>query len=1105
LYFCFVKITFYKPILYVMSNVRRFFAIVLMTSLSITFANAQKTEKHNNANGLAPKHVLANTKNLKAEVSPNKKPFSPIHGQKAVWDILYSYNVGATAEAGIETDGNFIYTSKWSTAMFYKYSMTGTLLDSFSITSVTGIRDLAYDGTYFYGGANAATIYKMDFVNHTLIGTIACPTGTTVRNIAYDPLLGGLWVGGWDTDIKCISPTGTVLGTILATDHLLTGIYGSAYDSWTPGGPYLWLFDQGANGDGAFFNQISLTTMQPTGFIHDCSDISATALAGGAFCYNNAGTVTLGGIAQGELIFGYELLANLAIGHCDIAPSLLIAPLNSDTLTTSNPITVKVINHDTIDHFDIPISYVIDGGAAVNDTITDTIQGGSYKNFTFQQTYDFSLPGHLYNIEIYTSFGCDTINTNDTLETSVTNFWDVTSVSIDENPTVGPGSMDPKATFKNLGTIATTFDATMIIPGGYSSTKTITALAPGSSQQVTFDPWLAAIGNYTIEVYTTLLADSLHSNDTLTQSISVVYLTKAYCYVAYDPTSTLPEGPAVTSLEVPAMITSLADNTGQNFVTAGTWGRGNKWYGFEADANNLITFDTVTGARTVIGNVGIAVNGMAYDYSTNKIYGVASSGSDSKLYSISPVTGASSLIGTSSPDMLINLACDTFGNLYSIGINDDLLYSVNKYTGLATSIGPIGFDASYAQDMEFDRYTNTCYLAGYDAATSAGDLSFVNTTTGATTLIGAFAGGSEITGFAIPYNSPLPANDASIASYTSPESACGLGTEAITITIDNLGTTSMSGFPVSYKINGGAAVTETVSATILAGASLSYTFSQSANLSTPGTFTIKAYTSLTNDEYPSNDTIIFTVENLSNSIPPYSMGFEPTENFAGWVIEDSNADDYTWTIQSTGGNTNPYVAQYSYNSSSAANDWLISKCIMFDASKTYKLSYSYMAHSASYPESMSVYIGTSPVSTSMTTLLADHPSIVDVSFIEASVNFTVPTSGVYYLGWLCNSAADMYDLYLDDINISDVTGISDVSENPGISVYPNPATNLLNMKSGSIMNNVKIYNSFGQLVISNDIKALNYKLNTESLSEGLYFIYIETAEGVSVSKITINK
>ncbi|MFA4852601.1 MAG: choice-of-anchor J domain-containing protein, partial [Bacteroidales bacterium] len=820
----------------------------------------------------------------------------------------------------------------------------------------------------------------------------------------------------------------------------------------------------------------------------------------------NNGSPILGFTGDGLILYHNAIvwLAGAPIAHCDISPIQLIAPLNSDSLTTSDSIKVKVANNDSIDHFNIPITYIIDSGTPYNDTITDTIAGGSFIIFTFLQPYDFSAPGHVFNVEIYTSYSCDTVNTNDTLLTTIYNDFDAASLSIDMNPIIGSGNVNPLATVENAGSLPITFDVTMNIDT-YTSTKSVTSLAPGATQQITFDPWTAAVGNYTIEVYTQLANDMDFSNDTITQAISVQNLTKVYCYVAYDPSSTLPAGPAYTYLQAPNTIVSLADQSAQNFVGAGTWGGVNKWYGVVYNDNTLVTLDTVTGVRTVIGPVGAAISGISYDYTTSKLYSVSWDGSASSLYSISTASGAAILIGQSTSDLLINLACDTLGNLYAVGIVSDTLYSVNKNTGAVTPIGDIGFNASYAQDMEFDRATNTLCMAAYDADLSTGKLVTVNTATGATTLIGNFAGGAEITGFAIPYNATLPALDAGVSEKTSPIDACGLGNEDITVVVENFGASAINNVPVSYKINGGTSVIETITTSIPAGGYLNYTFSTQANLSTAGVYTIKAYTALTSDAIAANDTLTFTVENIAPSAPTYSMGFETTENFLGWVIEDVNNDGYKWNIVSTGGNTGPYCAQYSYNSASAADDWLITKCISLQASKTYHVSYWYKVQSATYPESFMVHIGNSSSSASLTTMLADHPNLTNVTYTHGGADFTVSSTGVYYIGFHCNSAADKYILFLDDINITDVTGITENTVNTIINVYPNPAKDVLNIYSSAKIGWIKLLNVYGQLILSNEVNSVNFTVNTSNLADGIYYLQIETKDGLTTRDITICK
>ncbi len=99
---------------------------------------------------------------------------------------------------------------------------------------------------------------------------------------------------------------------------------------------------------------------------------------------------------------------------------------------------------------------------------------------------------------------------------------DVGPISIDLPTQVGPGIVVPKATVKNYGTAANTFNITMTITGGYTSTQTVTGLAAGATQQVTFGNWTAsAIGPYTINAYTQLATDGDTSNDTLSQPIYV--------------------------------------------------------------------------------------------------------------------------------------------------------------------------------------------------------------------------------------------------------------------------------------------------------------------------------------------------------------------------------------------------------------------------------------------------------------------------------------------------------------------------------------------------------------------------------------------------------
>ena len=111
-------------------------------------------------------------------------------------------------------------------------------------------------------------------------------------------------------------------------------------------------------------------------------------------------------------------------------------------------------------------------------------------------------------------------------------------------------------------------------------------------------------------------------------------------------------------------------------------------------------------------------------------------------------------------------------------------------------------------------------------------------------------------------NFTLPTNDIGVNLITAPVSGEGLGNETVSITIGNYGTDPASGFDVSYSVDGGTPVVETVAATVNPGSSISYSFATTADLSGVGTYNITASTLLVGDEDTSNNTRSIMVTNL---------------------------------------------------------------------------------------------------------------------------------------------------------------------------------------------------------------------------------------------------
>ncbi|MFH1119993.1 MAG: T9SS type A sorting domain-containing protein [Bacteroidota bacterium] len=363
------------------------------------------------------------------------------------------------------------------------------------------------------------------------------------------------------------------------------------------------------------------------------------------------------------------------------------------------------------------------------DTQILTLPAGTNRlKFTAISAYGNNL--YLDNIQVYSSYA-----------------HDVSPISVDLNQIISTGPTLPQATLKNNGSNTETFTVNLTI-GAYTSTRTVTSLTPGATGQVTFDLWNASLGDQSAQVCTQLGSDNNTSNDCISQTIKVLDLNKVvYGYNAFAGSGTDPIGPASFTLSDPGVINSIADQSLLQFMSGGTWANG-IWYGTVYNTTapyNFISIDLATGTRTIIGDMGIDMTGLCYNTANNTMYAV----NETNLYTINMTTGTPTLVGSNPGIFMINLAINNSGQAYSLNITNDVLGTIDLTTGLFTGIGSIGFNANYAQDMEFDRESGELYMAAMDAL--GGWLSWVNPTTGTTLKIGDFEGGAEITGFAIPY------------------------------------------------------------------------------------------------------------------------------------------------------------------------------------------------------------------------------------------------------------------------------------------------------------------------------------------------------------------
>jgi hypothetical protein len=174
----------------------------------------------------------------------------------------------------------------------------------------------------------------------------------------------------------------------------------------------------------------------------------------------------------------------------------------------------------------------------------------------------------------------------------------------------------------------------------------------------------------------------------------------------------------------------------------------------------------------------------------------------------------------------------------------------------------------------------------------------------------------------------------------------------ITVTLTNWGTLPQTAFDVAFDPSDGSGViTESWSGSLGSMSSVPYTFTGTWTTGATGTFNFKAYTTMTGDERPANDTsmIVVPVCPLSHT-PPYTKDFDEdwgaygdNPPFCGWTIT-SNATTPPWNATNWfhAALLTPHenVAAVSYDAGGRDQDeWLISPKFSCTWPGTYSLNF----------------------------------------------------------------------------------------------------------------------------------------------------------------------
>ncbi len=323
---------------------------------------------------------------------------------------------------------------------------------------------------------------------------------------------------------------------------------------------------------------------------------------------------------------------------------------------------------------------------------------------------------------------------------------DVGLVSFDMGAFYQPGIITPKATVKNFGLSTQDFDVVLNI-GSYSATKTVSALATGNVEQITFDNWSASPGSYAAEVCTQLSGDEYAVNDCQAKEINIASGNYAFGFNYADGRDSIVR----FDISNPASLFNFAPIESSDLIAAACL-VDYSLYALARDGS-LYSVDYETGVMTFIANTS-ASQGLAYD--GNRVYGC----SYTQLFEIDPETGQEVLIGDLGiNDLMVGIACDMYGTLYGVGGYIASIYSISKIAGTATLIENLSIDFSGLLNLSFDKENNICYVSSNKPDIEEG-LYTVDVFTGATAHYYSYPNNIRIYGVAIPYTTSPPAGPA---------------------------------------------------------------------------------------------------------------------------------------------------------------------------------------------------------------------------------------------------------------------------------------------------------------------------------------------------------
>jgi len=369
-------------------------------------------------------------------------------------------------------------------------------------------------------------------------------------------------------------------------------------------------------------------------------------------------------------------------------------------------------------------------------------------------------------------------------------------------------------------------------------------------------------------------------------------------------------------------------------------------------------------------------------------------------------------------------------------------------------------------------------------------------------------------------------SDVGITNIFSPSATGCVGTAAefVTLEVASFGSTPVDTIPMAYTVNGGAVIRDTLFQRVNELDTINFSFQQTVNMSTVGTYSFQFWVELPNDQNTTNDSILTYTLSTSNVIGvfPDTNDFDnftvgiPGTLLDGWS-NSPNGDTHDWyvntgatpsnftgpTMDNTGRNGNYMFVEASNFNNRVAN--LLSKCLDINSLNQPELNFYYHMSGIEMGElHVDININGIDIQDITPAIIGDQGAnwnlrTIDLTPYKGNIRLTFRAiTGPGYRS----------DIAVDDVTLRDANpvGIDPIERSEdALLIYPNPAINSVSIShTSSEVQTTQIYNSVGKLVWEAQLAPKsNQLIDVSNWSKGVYQIRMSDSEGQSTQKLIV--